>query len=185
MLLYKDLNIDIPLFKKGYDFSQTSNHPWSLFDINFINQDMKIFFNTLGLEIYFAGLFTTIGKINTTIHLDGHNLGNHAKLNWVISSNHDHKMNWYKVKDNIQLTPSIRHSEKDLPKREYVNFLENEVEYIDSHTVKFPSLINAGLPHNVSNNGGIRKCLSIALKNFDKQSISMKDAVELFKIYST
>lgn len=183
MLLYKDLNIDIPLFKKGYDFSQTSNHPWSLFDINFINQDMKIFFNTLGLEIYFAGLFTTIGKINTTIHLDGHNLGNHAKLNWVISSNDDHRMNWYKVKDNIKLTPSIRHSEKDLPKREYVNFLENEVEYIDSHTVKFPSLINAGLPHNVSNNGGIRKCLSIALKNYDNKSITIYEAKELLKKY--
>lgn len=182
MKLYQDLHIDVPLFIKGFDFENTPDDPWVLFDPKFISNELKDMFSTLNLSIKTVGLFTTFGWISTTIHLDGHLVGNVAKLNWVQSTSDDHLMNWYTIKEQKEYILLSKDSNNNLPGRDYINFLPNEVDLIDSKKIAYPTLVNVGIPHNIKNLGGKRKCISIAIYHKDK-TISMEDAIEFFKKY--
>lgn len=179
MILYQNLNLNLNPLIKGKTFDSLPNYPWILFDVKNLSDEIKDLFNDLNLKLLSAGLFTTIGSVNTQIHLDGHSFGNVAKINWVIST-HDHLMNWYTIKDNTSLIPSVRNSENNLPNRSYVNFEKNQVEFLDSAIIGYPSLVNVGLPHNISNLGGIRRCLTVMLFDRDEQTVTMENAIDIF-----
>lgn len=182
MKLYQDLTLNIPLFVKDYNFEDTSDDPWTLFDPKFISDDIKDIFSSLSLEIKTVGLFTTFGWVWTTIHLDGHSVSNVAKLNWVTSTNDNHLMNWYNIKGQKEYQLLSRDSTNGLPGRDYINFLPNEVELVASKKVMYPTLVNVGIPHNIINFGGKRKCISITIYHKNK-TLPIEHAISVFKNY--
>jgi hypothetical protein len=61
----------------------------------------------------------------------------------------------------------------------------HEVEIIGRQTVGFPSIVQAGIPHNIINYEEPRYCLSVVfVKNTGRELLTMTEAIDLFDKYS-
>lgn len=90
------------------------------------------------------------------IHTDT-TMGDRGKLNWVIGGE-GCTMHWYRV---VTERPKER-----LPTQVgsvYNNYEPDEVECIHTTVVKTPSLVQAGIPHNIVNPGQERWCYSMVV----------------------
>lgn len=177
-------NLKLPIYPltNSLNFNLLPNQPWSLYSIENLNRELIKFLFGIGIHISTAAVFTTIGKKETTIHIDGLNIGNFAKLNFVKSTGL-HQMNWYSLKEETKLIPSLRPSENNLPERNYVNFLSNDVELIETAVIGYPGLVNVGIPHNITNINGIRKCLSLGILDKTGMPLTVEKALDLFLNY--
>ena len=72
---------------------------------------------------------------------------------------------------------------KNIPSRNYVSYNSNEVDLIHSQSVGYPSLVQSGIPHNVTNFKGIRNCISIMLYTKSGNFLTMSQATHLFSKY--
>jgi hypothetical protein len=54
---------------------------------------------------------------------------------------------------------------------------------IDKQSVKFPSIIQAGVPHNIVNYIEPRWCLSIVLVKQNGERLTMKESINIFNKY--
>jgi len=181
-MIYYNLELPINPLSKSISFHDLPNQPWSLYSIENLNQELINFLYGIGICITTAAVFTTIGKQETTIHIDGLKIGNFAKLNFVKSTGL-HQMNWYLLKEETKLVPSLRPSENNLPERNYVNFLPKDVELIETTVIGYPGLVNVGVPHNITNINGIRKCLSLGILDKTGMPLTVEKAVDLFSNY--
>ena len=166
------------------DINPNNSEQWMLVNLDYINPDLKELFDSIGLTIKIAALFTLIPTYVSPIHLDGSDVDDLVKLNW--SYNPNHNMVWYKIKEGASNQPMTRKS--NLGNRAYVYYQREEIEEAHRAPVGFPSLIQAGIPHNVERYEGVRKCLSILLirKVPDvngKLIVSMNDAKTMFANY--
>ena len=50
-------------------------------------------------------------------------------------------------------------------------------DMIDKQTVKFPSIVQAGIPHNIINYSEPRWCLSIVLVRSTGERLTMKESI--------
>jgi hypothetical protein len=141
----------------------------------YINPDLISFFNKKGLRLTECALFTRTENDVCSIHIDGGSLDqDKVKMNW--SFNDNHLMNWYKPKSD--LTKNVAKTKID---RAYIEFEPPEVELVHSQRVGFPSLVQVGMPHDITHIKGSRKCLSIILvNNFTHKAVSMPVAKILF-----
>ncbi len=179
-----DLNLSINPLIDGIsiDDLQEKNEIWTLIKLDFINPELKELFKVLGLKMKVAGLFVLNENSIGLKHLDGPDISDLTKINW--SYNTDHNMIWYKVKpNNIEKNVSERISTENLPSRPHVKYKDDELEEIHRCQVNFPSLIQAGIPHNVENYEGVRRCLSILLYDNNDKTVPMYKAKEIFSQY--
>ena len=176
-----DLNFSINPLISGVsiDSLQKNNESWTLVDPNYINPELKTVLGELGLTIKIAGLFTLAEGETGPIHLDGAKISDLTKINW--SYNNDHDMIWYTVKNGqVEKNIRTRNSTENLPPRRFIDYHINEVEEVYRKRVGFPSLVQAGVPHNVANYKGVRRCLTIVLYDVNGNPISMNTAKEIF-----
>lgn len=152
---------------------------WNFIDIKtYINPELVEFFDVNGLALNIAALHVRSPTNLGSIHVDGKVANcDKTKINW--SFNDQHLMNWYSVKEHaLGKSPELR-TQKD---RAYLYYNPSEVELIHSQKVGFPSLIQVGIPHSISNLIATRKCISILL--YDKQTqktVPMAKAKDIFK----
>jgi hypothetical protein len=178
-----DLNLPVHPLIEGVSFDdlQKNNSSWTLVDLKYINPDLKKLFQSLGLIIKVAALFVLDGNVSGEHHSDDIKISNLTKVNW--SSNTDHNMIWYKIKNPIvEKKSNIRHTTLLTP-RKYITYTDTELEEVHRATVGFPSLVQAGIPHNVENYKGVRKCLSIGLYDTNNITIPMFGAKKIFASY--
>ena len=88
-------------------------------------------------------------------------------------------MMWYKPKDNI-----VKSTTKTAINTRYISYASYEVEMIDKQSVKFPSIIQAGIPHNIINYSEPRWCLSIMLVKNTGERLTMKESINIFNEYA-
>jgi len=89
----------------------------------------------------------------------------------------DSVMNWYSV--NADTESSISISTTGAPSYKYN---PDQVTHIHSQSVSFPSIVQVGIPHNVTTGNEDRICFSLMpLKN--NMRLSMNEAIEIFKPY--
>ena len=141
--------------------------------LNDINYNLISFLRTLNLTIAFAELFYTPPFSVTIIHIDAFG-GDYTKLNYVYAGKNSF-MNWYKQKTNISNSPSTTTINSP-----YISYRKNQVDLIDKHQVKFPSIVQVGIPHNIHNFEEPRYCLSLVLKKQDNTRLTMAESIELF-----
>ena len=165
-----DLNID-PLSR--LDLLVRKRHT----KINFedINPELIKFFETLNLRIHLAEIFYSHPYYDSPIHIDTLP-GDFTKLNWQYRGSRS-KMNWYRVLDldkkDISITPIGTN---------FVSYSRSEVEIIETNDIKFPSLVQAGVPHNIKNDYEERWVLSIVFKFIvDNRRPTMKESIVLFR----
>jgi hypothetical protein len=103
--------------------------------------------------------------------------------NWVVGS--DHMMNWFQIKNPItqKLVDTKISDNTNIPSRNYISYTHDEVELVHSHSVGYPSIIQAGIPHNVTNLSGIRRCISIALFDRFRRPLTIAQASRVFAQY--
>ena len=171
-MLYYDIKkanwFDFPL-KEGVhwtpDFKSSSI---TRFDKSSIREDLLEDIESLGLEFREVLLFSVLPlPYKMVIHIDGHDNGDNAAINWVKTESKDWTMNWYQHNGSD--------SEKDITVSTqdtlYIGFPDHECTLIGKHTWKdLPCLVRVDIPHTVQiNDNHPRICASMRFKsnNFD------------------
>ena len=171
-----DIKLHINPLKEGIDINSYGTSRHIRIPIDDINIDFLSFIKELKLNFLLAELFYTKPFSVTGIHVDVQG-GDYTKLNYVYGGTNS-KMHWYKLKETTNKsatkTPIDTYS---------ILFNRFEVDPIESQSIKFPSLVQAGIPHNVINLSEPRYCLSVVLTKIDNSRITMKEGIEIFKPY--
>lgn len=141
-----------------------------------INPDLISLLQSLSLKITHAELFYSGIFHFTPIHTDYFG-GDYVKLNYVFGGRNS-LMHWWKQKPNISKVGAVTPLNTN-----YINYLQDEVEQIDSQPVNFPSIVQVCIPHNVKNYEEPRYCLSLVLCKQDNTRPTMAESIELFKDY--
>jgi hypothetical protein len=170
------LNLQINPLREGLFVNSYGTTEHTKLTLNDINHDLISFLSTLNLTIGWAEIFYTRPWAFTGIHTDNYG-GDYIKLNYIFGGRNS-VMCWWKQKDNVSNAPS-----KTVVDSSYVAFKIQEVDLIDKQPVKFPSIVQVGIPHNIKNFEEPRYCLSLVLRKQDYTRLTMAESVELFKQY--
>lgn len=175
-----NLNLtDIPLFKEKQLLFvlKTKNH--YRIPTNEIHPAMHSEFNKLGLEIVFVESFFKNPFQENRIHKDAPGYTDATKINWVFDGE-DSTMNWYEPKNNIVLPI------QDVTSIgvQYSYYQKSDLNLIHSQQVASPSIVQVGLPHNITMRSRYRHCISafFKIKNTNEY-ITFNNSKDLFKDY--
>jgi hypothetical protein len=124
--------------------------------------------NTLDLAIVHSEIFYSPPGAKLFIHIDGPSLGKPiCKINWIFGADGSF-MTWYKLKDETT-TMSVS---KTAIGTDYLFLKEEECDESWRAEVRQPSLINAGIPHSMTNpTNEYRWCMSYVIA--DKRTKSL------------
>jgi hypothetical protein len=175
--LYRPLNIPVPFLKEYFNKKKYSTARHQLLDKAEISSDYLTWIASLGLILDHAEVFFSIPQTYYTIHQDQHTRVDFPKINFIYGGSNSF-MNWYKIKPGK--TGTISQTKIDTP---YVGYAPDDVKLLYSKEIKSPSLVQAGVPHNVTILGPPRWCVSTVYINSDRQIISWTDAEKIFQPY--
>ncbi|CAB4241599.1 hypothetical protein UFOVP71_137 [uncultured Caudovirales phage] len=174
---YADLNLNVPLFKAHVvvdNLPKESLSKLTPFE-EYISDELIELFSTLNVYIRSVEIFYCNPHHVGGIHVDADG-GDFVKINYVFGGEGS-LMNWYAVKPNQ--TPKFGTT----PVRTfYWNWKPEQVDLVHSHTVKFPTLVQVGKPHQVNTTDEARLCVSIIVANkATGKFIRFEDAYNTFK----
>jgi hypothetical protein len=169
--LYRALNIPVPLLKGKFNGKKyTSRH--IMFDKNDISEDFLKWIETLNLTLDHAEIFFSMPNIPYKIHRDQHTLTDFPKINWVFG-NAVSQMNWYTIlSEGAMNNTGIGTA--------FVGYDLKDVELLYSTEIASPSLVQAGVPHNVTIVEGFRWAVSTVYRRNNKL-LTFEEMVETFK----
>jgi hypothetical protein len=181
----KDIEVDFVLDTtpidniKKTDYNPNENGQFSIVDLD---SNLVRFLDNLGIEITHSEIFYTPPRLGINIHVDGTTVDVNAicKLNWVFGAKGSF-MTWWELKD-----PDTQLNQHRTPiGTPYLLFDQNDCEAVWRQEIHQPTLVNAGLPHNMHNpTEEARWCVSYALGDKDtKQLLRWDDAVIRFSNY--
>jgi len=112
---------------------------------------------TVGIKLFWVEAFYLGKDADHTIHCDGHELDDKAKLNYIIGGQ-DSVMTWYEPIDNNKI-------EKRLSKANTIYLGINTDDVVETFSIHMQGfyLVNVGKFHNVWNKDDDRYCLSACL----------------------
>lgn len=172
------LNLTIPLFKEGVTLNDFPKIRHSNLDVDkVVNPQILDLLISKNLFIYFAEVFYAKPFLVGGIHTDcGGLFKDVVKISWVFGGQ-DSLMHWYRPLD-------IGSSKITAIKSNYLSYTRDQVELIYSNTLKTPSLVQAGIPHNTSNNKEERYCFTFILADcITRKPICIDRAIEVFCEY--
>lgn len=144
----------------------------------FLHHDFIQIFQDKGLVISHLESFYSQENFIMPIHMDKDSNNDMTKINFIWGGL-DSYMSWYKIKDtSIPASYLETHN-----KTGYLSYPESNLDHMFSMPVHSPSLVQVGLPHNITNFSQKRLCLSIVFKDKNFNNITMTKALELFKEY--
>ena len=166
------LTLNINPFKDNIVIANYGTARHTKISIDDINPVLISRLEELGLRIGFAELFYTNSFQITGIHTDVA-LGDLAKLNFQFGGTGS-TMKWYSPRSDVVKQPLTT-----VVNTNYVLYNSSEVEFLEQHFVGFPSLVQAGVPHNIENNSEPRYCLSLVLLNKTNRRLTMSEGYKL------
>jgi hypothetical protein len=173
-----DLKFEFPLFtheqiKEKYKGKHVK------IDLASINEKFCKLIKSKNLVINHAQIFYVEPFSNTTIHRDKELLQDFPKMNFVFGGEGS-VMQWFEPRPEyikkIKLTPL------GIP---YVAYDPDEVKLIHQSSVAQPSIVQAGIPHNIITFSEPRYCFSFIFAREDYSIFTFKDLVSLFDEYKT
>jgi len=171
------LNLDIPLFKEGITVDDLPKSSISKLDQRkYLSDEIFKFFDSLNLNLFLVEVFYKSPGDTGGIHVDVR-IGDFTKLNWVYGGG-DSKMNWY---DPLVETYNI--VQKTTANTSYISYSRHQVKKIEDTVIKNPTLVQVGVPHDVSNVTEDRFCISFVFLDKQNKRLAMKESVELFQQY--
>lgn len=188
-----DLNLNIHPMASGVDIRDLCrNPPGSAHEYNlhtyiepkFLNSELIELTQNLGLTLIWSECFYTNPKQFTGIHVD------HTTKDYVVANNDIAKLNFvFGGKDSVMLwySPKVaNHSFKvNRINSTYISYTLDQVDLVHETVVGFPSLVQAGIPHNIKNGPEGRFCLSLSFIYDSNIPVGMNHAQEIFKNFTT
>jgi hypothetical protein len=175
--LCRCLKIPVPFLKENFNRKKYSSARHQFLDRNEISLEYLKWIESLGLILDHAEVFFSIPHTYYTIHQDQHTRIDFPKINFIYGGSNS-SMNWYKVKSGKLGT--VSQTKIDTP---YVGYTLDEVELLYSKELTSPSLVQAGVPHNVTVLGSPRWCVSTVYLYPDRRLLSWADAEKIFRPY--
>lgn len=172
--LCRSLNFPVTIVD-FFDREKYSKNRHYLLDIFDISKDYTNFIESLGLKILRIEVFYTLPNVFYKIHKDHQDLNDFSKINFVYGGKNS-VMNWYKPKEEKTGTKELTQANAS-----FFSYDKENVELVFKTNIKSPSLIQSGVPHNVTSED-YRWCISTAYQK-DKKILSWQDAVEIFDSY--
>lgn len=173
---YFHLNLDLYPLKKSSTLDLIKPHVHTKIPASELNQDLINFLASKDIYIYNVQTFSLIPDYVQPIHIDGQG-GDIAKINFLFGGN-DSLMQWYKEKPGAP-----RVFNKTPAGTLYQDFSYDQVEILESCTLKFPSLVQVGIPHNLINKQEHLICISILLADINSNLVpvgQVKSKLEQF-----
>lgn len=173
------LNLPFNFNKELPDFSESPHVVMTRADFPLFER----WLNTLKLTIRHADVFKKEPgwpfNYNGTIHIDGNDFDNHAKINFVYNSGTS-KIVWYKLKDGCSVI--------DFPSRAYTPAKAakpDDCVQVASALTNRPMVLNVGQLHDIRDIDQTRFCFSFQLAPLGnlKSKVFWKDIPEYFKDY--
>ena len=165
-----DLNWNIPLLAPHVDINIFKKQYHTKGDIEDIHPIMLQHLASKGMKISLVETFYSKPNYIQSIHIDVAG-GDYSKLNWVFGGANS-LMHWYKLKTGVSEKLKINSIGKT-----YSDYDIDQVELIHSQPIGKPSLIQVGIPHNITNGPEERLCICLVMVN--KGRISMQKAIDL------
>ena len=175
--LCRPLNITIPFLKENFNKKKYSTARHQLLDKNEISLDYLTWIKSLGLVLDLAEVFFSVPHTYYTIHQDQYTRTDFPKINFIYGGSNSF-MNWYKIKTGKTGIESQTNMDTA-----YVEYTLDEVDLIYSEELKAPSLVQAGIPHNVTILGSARWCVSTVYTYPNKQLASWSELISILKPY--
>ena len=154
------------------DHSELKNAYQTTIPIIDLNPNLISILNKCKIKVTYAESFYSPPRFIQPIHTD--NLGgDYVKLNYVFGGAGS-QMHWYSVKEGIPPRPiSFTPDEGTV----FLPWDPNMVDLVQSDTLSYPSLVQVGCPHNVTNLNEHRLCIAIVLLDGDYfQRLSLDSA---------
>jgi hypothetical protein len=173
--LYRPLNIPVAFLKNNFNKTKYSTSRHQLFDQTDISDSFFEWLHSLGIILDHAEVFFSVPGQEYLIHKDQHTLDDFPKINWVygdLTSN----MNWFNPIHN----GTISNTAISTP---FVGYSPQDVELLFSTSILSPSLVQAGVPHNVSNIKSVRWCVSTVYSYPNKKLIPWDEMTTILKPY--
>jgi hypothetical protein len=174
MMFACDMSFNLPVLQSSFEL-QVFNEPKHLRPetVSLLSDEIIEFFLSkdivVGSELFFVPPF-----INSTIHAD--EVGDIIKFNWIFGGK-DSVMQWWQPK----VEKPVVYTEHKSPT---IRYTRNEVDLVHSATVKQPSMVQVGIPHNVKNKTENRWCVSvIPLFKTTRKRLTWADGIGLFSDY--
>ena len=165
------LNLDFYPLKNSSILELIKPHIHTKIEQSDLNADLVNFLKDKNIYIYNIQTFSFAPHFVQPIHIDG-NGGNIAKINFLFGGAGS-LMQWYREK------PNMPHIFKKTPAGTlFQDFSHEQVELLESHTLKFPSLVQVGIPHHIINKDQHLICISILLADVNSNLVSV-DEVKL------
>lgn len=141
---------------------------------------LLVFLGRHRLSINHLEIFYTPPRTSGPIHVDGESSSiQHTKMNFVYGARGSY-MRWYQTIDPGMQPRTVR-TEIGTTSR---IFHPGDTREIFRAEIGCPSIINAGIPHNVENpTDEQRWCLSLVLRNSNGR-LSWNDALDMFAAYT-
>lgn len=176
-----DLTIPVSPLKDYTILNQTSLEPEIWFaDFSNVSTEFIDWLSELGLVMTYPPLiFYTPNGGQCGIHIDGFDISNRACVNFVVQGAGS-LMHWYKLKEGTELTEQVA-TQAGTP---YTLYQPEEVEHVHSQPVRYPSLVQTGVPHNITNHTKEPRwaiSCDISKKENPEAGLTWEEAVEVFK----
>ena len=168
--LHRELKLPVPFLSKEFDGMQYISR-YQCFNKSDISVEFIDWLSSLNLVLGLTEVFLSIPGTYYGIHQDHDILTDFPKINWVFGKSTSY-MNWYTLK-----TTGVIYTEETGP---YVVYAKEGVELLHSVELKSPSLVQAGVPHNITTLKDYRWCISTAYKRNNKL-LTYDDMVETLK----
>lgn len=144
-------------------------------DFENINHDFIIFLKNLGIQIWYIESFYSRPYANLNkqgIHTDCMG-GDYVKINFIYGGRGS-LMHWYKVKETSSAPAVV---EKTPINTQYIPWRSDMVDLVESDPLIYPSLVQAGCPHNVTTTKEDRLCITVVLVDLiTKERLTMAEA---------
>jgi hypothetical protein len=154
------------------DHSKLKNAYQTAISTRDLNPELTSILNKCNIKVKYAESFYSSPGFIQKIHTD--NLGgDYIKLNYVFDGKGS-QMHWYKVKEGIPSGPiSFTPDEGTV----FLPWDSNMVDLVESDALSYPSLVQVGCPHNVTNPNEYRLCIALVLLDANHlQRISLNSA---------
>jgi hypothetical protein len=112
-------------------------------------------------------------------HIDGNAITDRAVINWIVGGEGS-LMHWYNLAPDAEIT-EMTNTQAGTP---YTRYTEEQVVHAHTQAVKWPSIVQTGVPHKVTNYGNEHRwCIScdISKKESPEAGLTMVEASEIFK----
>lgn len=171
-----DFSVDLSIIEQ---FKTQASNAAKAFGINFIDTNLQNFLKARNIV---AGnpvcFYTPPGSDRGFHHVDSTVIDNMVKLNFIVAEKNT-VMQWFKFNG----TDLDIIAQQNITGGGYLKFKPALCELIWEEELQSPSLVNAGIPHNVRNRSNAsRWTISYPLFTLDGKHLQWQQAVEIFKI---